>query len=321
MPDMMFGRVLLAIALVLPLAGHTQEYPSKPIKIVVPNPPGGGNDLVARIVAESLREKWKQPVIVENRAGASGGIGAEAVARAEPDGYTLLVTAPASLVINKSLYAKLAYDPDAFVPVAVVAVSPGALLVHPRIAAENLQQLIVLAKANPGTLSYASQGNGTIAHLAGESFQVMAGVKCMHVPYKGSAPAMTDLLAGQVSMLFGEVAPALAHLRSGKLRALAVGGEKRNPLLPEVPTLSEALPGFAFSFWFGMVAPQGTSPAIADKLSAAVAEALRRPEVAKRLLDVGLEAVGSTPTEMLQFMKRESERWGNVIRVTGMKAD
>ena len=321
MPNRIYSRVLLAVALALPLGGHAQEYPTKAIKIVVPNPPGGGNDLVARIVAESFREKWNQPVIVENRAGASGGIGAEAVARAEPDGYTLLLTAPASLVINKSLYNKLAYDPDAFVPVAIVAVSPAALLVHPRVGAESLQQLIALAKANPGTLSYASQGNGTIAHLAGELFQMMAGVTCIHVPYKGSGPAMADLLAGQVTMYFGEVAPALAHIRSGKLRVLAVGGEKRNPLLPEVPTLSEVMPGFAFSYWFGMVAPKGTPPAIADKLSAAVAEALRRPEVAKRLLDVGLEAVGSTPAEMRQFMKRESERWGNVIRVTGMKAD
>jgi len=316
----LIGTVLTAAALAFVLPAHAQDYPAKPIKLIVPNPPGGGNDFTARVVADKLREKWGQPAVVENRAGASGSIGADAVAKAAPDGYTLLVTAPASLVINKSLYAKLSYDPDAFVPVSVILAGPGVLLVHPSVPATNVQQLIAFAKANPGKLTYASQGNGTIAHLAGAMFESMSGIKGVHVPYKGSAPAMSDLLGGQVNMLFGELSPALAHIRSGKLHVLAVGSEKRNPLLPGVPSMSEVLPGFAFSYWIGMVAPAGTPAAIANKLSAAIAE-LKQPDAAKKLLEMSLEPVGSTPAEMSAFMKRESERWGNVIRVTGTKGE
>ncbi|MBI2320464.1 MAG: tripartite tricarboxylate transporter substrate binding protein [Betaproteobacteria bacterium] len=315
----LFSLAVCSVALALPSAARAQDYPSKPIKIIVPNPPGGGNDFVGRLVAERFREKWKQSVIVENRAGASGSIGAEAVARSAPDGYTLLVTPPASLVINKSFYAKLAYDPDAFVPVSVIVAGPGVLLLNPQVAAESLPQLIAFGKANPGKLTYASQGNGTIAHLAGELFQSMGGVKSVHVPYKGSGPAMAGLLGGQVNMMFGELAPALPHIRAGKLRVLAVGSEKRNPMLPDTPTMSEMLPGFAFSYWIAMVAPAGTPSAIANKLSAAIAE-LKQPEAAKRLLDTSLDAIGNTPAEMALFLRQESERWGNVIRVTGMKA-
>ena len=321
MRRIIFDRLLLAAAMAFAVAAHAQDYPGRPIRIIVPNPPGGGNDLAARIVAERFREKWGQPVVVDNRAGASGRIGAEAVAAALPDGYTLLVTAPASLVINKSLYAKLAYDPDAFVPVSVIVAGPGVLVVHPGVAVTRVQQLIAYAKANPDKLTYASQGNGTIAHLAGALFQSMTGARIVHVPYKGSAPAVADLLGGQVSMMFSELSPALPHIRAGKLRAIAAGGEKRNPLLPEVPALTEVLPGFVFSYWIGMVAPAGTPAAIANKLSAEIAEGLRQPDVAKRLLDTNLDAVASTPAEMASFMKRESERWGNVIRLTGTKGE
>lgn len=314
------GALLLAAVLSLFASVHAQDYPVKAIKLIVPNPPGGGNDFAARVVADKFHEKWALPVVVENRAGASGSIGAEAVSKAAPDGYTLLVTAPASLVINKTLYAKLPYDPDAFVPVSVILAGPGVLIVHPSLPATSVQQLIAYGKANPGKLTYASQGNGTIAHLAGALFELMSGIKAVHVPYKGSAPAMSDLLGGQVSMSFGELSPALAHIRSGKLRVLAVGSEKRNPALPGVPSMSEVLPGFAFSYWIGMVAPAGTPAAIATKLSTAVAE-LRHPEAARRLLEMSLEPVGSTPAEMAMFMKQESERWGNVIRRTGTKGE
>ncbi|OGA30914.1 MAG: hypothetical protein A3G80_13445 [Betaproteobacteria bacterium RIFCSPLOWO2_12_FULL_62_13b] len=320
MRNTVYCRILSVAALVFALAASAQDYPSKPIKLIVPNPPGGGNDLVARFVMEKFRDKWGQPVVVENRAGASGSIGAEAVSKAPPDGYTLLVTSPASLVINKSLYTKLAYDPDAFVPVSVILAGVGVLVVHPKVAANSVQQLIALAKADPGKLNYASQGTGTIAHLAGELFQSMSGAKSVHVPYKGSAPAVADLLSGQVSMMFSELAPALPHINAGKLRVLAVGSEKRNPSLPNVPALSEVLPGFAFSYWFGMVAPAGTPSAIANKLSAAIAE-LKQGAAAKRMLDLSLEPIASTPAEMATFMKRESERWGNVIRVTGTKVN
>ncbi len=318
--ETLFGALLIAAAFVCGQPIHAQDYPAKPIKIVVPNPPGGGNDFAARVVADKFREKWAVPVVVENRAGASGSIGAEAVAKSAPDGYTLLVSAPASLVINKTLYAKLPYDADAFVPVSVILAGPGVLIVHPSVPAASVQQLIAYGKANPGTLTYASQGNGTIAHLAGALFEQMSGVKAVHVPYKGSAPAMSDLLGGQVSMSFGELSPALAHIRAGKLKVLAVGSGARNPLLAGVPTMSEMLPGFAFSYWIGMVAPAGTPPAIANKLSAAVAE-LRHPEAARRLLEMSLEPVGSTPAEMAAFMKEETDRWGSLIRQTGIKGE
>jgi tripartite-type tricarboxylate transporter receptor subunit TctC len=321
MRSIVLDRMLLAAVLAFGVAAYAQDYPGRPIRIVVPNPPGGGNDLAARIVAERFREKWGQPVVVDNRAGASGRIGAEVVAAAAPDGYTLLVTAPASLVINKSLYAKLAYDPDAFVPVSVIVSGPGVLVVHPSVAAASVQQLIAYARANPDKLTYASQGNGTIAHLAGALFQSMTGARIVHVPYKGSGPAVADLLGGQVSMMFSELSPALAHIRAGKLRALAAGGERRNPLLPEVPALTEVLPGFVFSYWIGMVAPAGTPGAIANRLSAEIAEGLKQPDVAKRLADTNLEAVAGTPAEMAAFMKRESERWGDVIRLTGTKGE
>ena len=321
MRSVILERILLAAALAFAVAAHAQDYPSKPIRIIVPNPPGGGNDLAARIVAENLREKWGQPVVVDNRAGASGRIGALAVATAPPDGYTLLVTAPAALVINKSLYANLSYDADAFVPVSVIVSGPGVLVVHPSVSATSVEQLIALAKANPDKLTYASQGNGTIAHLAGALFESTTGARIVHVPYKGSAPAVADLLGGQVSMMFSELAPALPQIRAGKLRALAVGGVKRNPLLPDVPALSEVLPGFTFSYWIGMVAPPGTPSAIANRLSAEIAEGLKQPAVAKRLLETNLDAIGSTPAEMASFMKQESERWGSVIRRTGTKGE
>jgi len=317
----LFVYALLGAAMAFGSAAHAQDYPAKPIRIIVPNPPGGGNDLMGRLVAERLRARWGQPVLVENRAGASGRIGAEFVARAAPDGYTLLVSAPAALVINKSLYAKLSYDSDAFVPVSVIVAGTGVLAVHPSVPVTSVPQLIEYGKANPDKLSYASQGNGTIAHLAGALFQLTTGAKSVHVPYKGSAPAITDLVGGQVGMMFSELAGALPHIISGKLRALGVGNDKRHPLLPNVPALTEVMPGFLFSYWTGMVAPTGTPPAIANRLSAEIAEGLKQPEMAKRLTEASMELVGSTPEEMAAFMRRESERWGNVIRLTGTKGE
>ena len=321
MQSKLSGVVLLGAALALSPAAHSQDYPVKPIKIVVPNPPGGSNDLVGRLVAERLRNRWGQPVLVENRAGASGRIGAEFVAKSVPDGYTLLVSAPAALVINKNLYARLSYDADALVPVSVIAAGTGVLVVHASVAATSVQQLIDFAKANPGKLTYASQGTGTIAHLAGALFDLTAGVKTVHVPYKGSAPAVADLVGGQVNMLFSELATALPHINAGRLRALGVGSARRHPLLPNVPLLSDAMPGFLFSYWTGMVAPAGTPPAIARRLSTEVAEGLKEAELSKRLHDASLEPVGSTPEETAAFFRSESERWSRVIRLTGIKEE
>ncbi len=278
-------------------------------------------DAVARMVAERLRAHWSQSVIVEDRAGSAGNIGAELVWRSAPDGYTLLFAAPGPYTINRSLYSKLAYEPDTFAPVCVVTASHIVLIANPKRAFENLEQLIAYAKANPDQLNYASSGSGTASHLASELFKSMAGVKMGHVPYKGSAPAMADVAGGHVDMSFVELSAALALIRANKVRALGVGSEKRKPVLPDVPAVAEALPGFLASTWFGMAAPPKTPDAITNQLSAAVAASLKQPDFAKRLADMNVDAVGSTPGEMARFMKEESERWGNIIRITGTKAE
>lgn len=317
------GRILFAAALALTLVSpvHAQDYPGNPIKIVVPSAPGATTDALARIIADQLQKKWGQPVIVDNRAGAAGNIGAEYAIKANPDGYTLLFSYPAPLVVNKSLYANLSHDPDAFVPVSLVGTAPLVLAVHPKLAANSVQELIAFAKANPNRLNYASQGKGTTGHLAAELFNSMAGVKIVHVPYKSSAPAQTDLLSGQVDMMLVELSSVLQYISAGKLRALAVGSEKRNPFLPDVPAMSEVLPGFVALTWFGMVAPPRTPSAIVNKLSAAIVETIRQPDVAKRLHGLTLNAIGSTPEEMALFMRQERERWANVIRFAGVKMD
>ena len=314
--------VLIASVLAFPVLARAQDYPSKPIKVVVPYPPGGGMaDRMARLVADKFQARWGQPVIVENRAGAGANIGAEYVAKAPADGYTLLYMEMGPLAVNKALYSKLAYDPDAFAPVSVMVLSPNVLAVHPKVPAETLQQLIAFAKANPDRLNYASNGAGGAPHLTAELFKSAAGVKIVHVPYKGVPPALTDLLAGQVDMLFVGLATVLPHARAGKLRILAVGSEKRQTAVPDIPALSEVFPGFTAGSSFGMVAPPKTPPAIANKLSAAIAESLKQPDVAKLLVDLGLDPVGDTPAEMSVFLKQESERWGGLIRTLGVTMD
>ncbi len=321
MDKTIWGRWILAVALAFALPVHAQEYPVKPIKIVVPNPPGGGTDTWARLIADKLRLKWGQPVTVENRPGAGGNVGADVVAKATPDGYTVLVTHPSPLVVNKSLFAKLAFEPEAFVPVSLIVASPDVLLVHPQVPTKTIQELIAYARANPDKLNYASQGNGSTAHLGAELFKSAAGVKMVHVPFAGTAPALTALLAGQVDLIFLDIGLSLPYIRTGKLRALAVGSKQRNSFLPGVPAVAETLPGHNSGTWTGMVAPPGTPTDIAHKLSAAIAEALKQPDIAKRLVDLSIEAVGSTPEQMKVFLREETERWGNVIRSSGAKVD
>jgi len=309
------------MAFALSVLAQEQDYPGSPIKIVVPAAPGATTDTLARIIAGQLQRKWGRPAIVDNRAGAAGNIGAEYAIKANPDGYTLLFSYPAPLVVNKSLYPKLAHDPDAFGPVSLVGTAPLVLAMHPNGVANSVQQLIAFARANPNRLNYASQGNGTTGHLAAEMFKSLAGVMIVHVPYRSSAPAQTALLSGQVDMMFVELSSALPQLSASKLRALAVGGERRSPLLPGIPAMSEALPGFVALTWFGMVAPPGTPAAIVNKLSAAIAQTLKQPDVAKRLLGMSVDAIGSTPAEMALFLRQERERWGKVIRATGATAE
>ncbi len=325
MKIMTLSRVLLgtlcAGGLLLASGAYGQNYPSKPVKVFIPSPPGGGTDTLARIVAEKLREKFGQVFIIENKPGAGGNIAGEATAKAAPDGYTLMLAHPAPLVVNKSLYAKISYEPDAFVPISLVATVPNVLVVNSKFPATSVRQLIDAAKASPGRLNFATGVIGAPSSLTPELFKSMTGINIVGIPYQGSAPAIVALLAGQVDMMFVELSTALPHIRSGKLRALAVAGEQRSSFLPEVSTLAETLPGFIATVWFGIVAPPKTPVAIADELSKAVAEALRQPDVAKHLADMSLEGVGSTPAELAQFMKEESKRWGDVIRKSGAKAD
>jgi tripartite-type tricarboxylate transporter receptor subunit TctC len=314
------GRMLLLAAFGFTAALHAQDYPTKTIRIVIPEPPGGGHDRVSRMVAEKLREKWGQPVIVETRTGAGGNIAAEVVATSAPDGYTVLFTPPGPLVVNKALYGTLSFDPDLFVPVSRLTSAPSALLVHPRFTGD-LRQFVAFAKANPGKLNYSSAGPGTTQHLGAELFNTMAGIKIEHVPFKGQAPALLALVSGQVDMMLANLGTTLPQIRAGKMRALGVGSEKRSPLMPDVPALTEIYPGLIATTWSGMVAPPGTPVAIANKLSAAIGEIMKQPDVVKLLAETNVEAIGGTPAELAQVMKQERERWGAVIRATGAKAE
>jgi tripartite-type tricarboxylate transporter receptor subunit TctC len=315
-------RIAAFLVLLLVTSVQAQEWPTKAVRIIVPFPPGGSADLMPRVVAEKLAQKWGQPVIVENRPGAAGNIGADVVYRAEPDGYTLLSAPPPPLVINRLLYQKLSYDSSQFVPITVIGAIPNVLLVHPKTNVNSVQEFIALARANPGKLNYASQGSGTTSHLTAELFKSMAGgLNITHVPYKGSAPALTDLLAGQVEMMCDNLGVSLPHVRSGKLKALAVASAKRVKALPEVPTLAETLPGFEAVAWFGIVAPPKTPSAIAEKVAAGVQDALKLPDVQKRLSELSAEPMGLTPAEAAAYMKQETERWAAVIKSAGVKAD
>lgn len=310
------------LLLLISCAAHAQDWPSRPVRIIVPFPAGGSADLMPRAVAEKLSEKWGQPVIVENRPGAAGNIGADAVFRADADGYTLLSSPPPPLVINRSLYPKLSYDASQFVPVTVIGAIPNVLLVNPKVGVNSVAEFIDLVKKNPGKYNYASQGSGTTSHLTAELFKSMAGgLQITHIPYKGTAPALTDLLAGQVDMMCDNLGVSLPHVRSGKLKALAVASKKRFPGLPEVPALAETLPGFESLAWFGIVAPPRTPAPIVDKVAAGVRDAIKLPEVQKRLADLSAEPMGLTPTETAAFMREEVERWAAVIRTAHVRLE
>ena len=301
-------------------AGAQDVYPSRPIRMVVPFPPGGLADALSRIVAEKIAVKLGQPIIIENKPGASGNIGAEMVANAKPDGYTLLSTPPPPLVINQTLYPGLPFDPAKFVPITVMAATPNLLVVNPKVQANTIDELINHAKANPGKLNYGSTGSGGTPHLTTEWFKAVTGADLTHVPYKG-AQAYQPLLSGEVDLMFMNIADALPYVRSGKLKPLAIGSEKRSSAFPDVPALSETLPGFVSMTWFAVAAPPGTPPPIALKLSAAIAEVLQSPEIAKRLADLSMVPIGNSPQMAAAFLKEETDRWGRVIRTARIKPD
>ena len=319
---MKHGRSLLAILTVCGGLAHAQPYPNKPIRIVSPYPPGGGADIVMRAVGPRLSERLGQPVVIDNRGGATGTIGSESVARAAPDGYTLLAHTNAGITILPHLNERLSYDPIRdFAPVTLAASSPYILVVHPKLAATSVAQFIALAKARPGELNYASSGNGASTHLAGLLFCRMAGVKMVHIPYKGSGPATTDLLAGQVQSRFSSIPPVLQHVRSGRLRALAVTSAKRFSLLPDLPTVADTLPGFEVDSWYGVFAPVGTPPAIIKKLNAEFAAALAMPDVKALLATDGSEVVASSPERFSAIVRAEFARWAPVVKESGAKID
>jgi len=312
--------LLLVISLLFPAGVMAQDYPTKNITIIVPLAPGGGTDLLARVIATKLRDKFGRPVTVENRSGAAGNIGAEAVFKAPPDGHTLLFTQPAPLVVNEALYRKLTFQPEEFVPVALVSLQDIMLAVNPAVPAKSLRELIDYAKANPGKLNFGSSGAGSAPHLAAELFSSMAGVKMVHVPYKGSGESMAATLGGQVDLTFFAFSSALRHVQAGKLRAIAVGAPKRNAQLPDVPSISEALPGYAATSRTAMVAPPHTPAPLALKLSQAVRDIVQAADVQKRLTDAGDQSFDMTPGEMTAFLREERERWGSLIKAVGITA-
>src|SRR5215471_9051347 len=293
---------------------RAQTYPSRPVKIIVPFPAGGTADAIPRVIGDWLSRKWGQPVIIENRSGAGGNVGAELAYKSEPDGYTLLSAPPPPLVINQNLYPNIGFDPMQFEPVIVTAQVPNGLFVNPsKIAAKTVPEFIAYLKANPGKVTSATQGNGTTSHLTSEMLQMMAQVRVQHVPYRGSAPALQGLLAGDVDFMFDNLGVSLPLVESGKLRLLAVASEKRLPSLPDTPTMAETLPGFESAAWYGVVAPPNTPKVITQKLNADISEALQDPDVKDRLKKLSSEIVGGSIDTTAKFMRKEIERWHAVI--------
>lgn len=318
------GILVAACAAVLPSAfAQGAEYPSKPVRIIVPFAPGGSTDQLARLVAERLGIAWSKQFVVENRAGAGGNIGAGVVATAEPDGHTLVMGSIGTHATNSLIYPKMPYDTVAdFSPITQVANVPLVLVVPASVEAKTVADLIAMLKARPGELNYASGGNGASQHLAGELFKHLTGTKVQHVPYKGSAASLPDLLAGRMTFMFADLPLVLPHIKDGKLRAIAVAGRKRLAQLPDVPTVAEAgVKGYEASAWYALFAPANTPAAIVDKLQAAVAKELRGPEATQRLDAIGVELVAGTPDELRKFQASEIARWGEVVKAAGIRID
>ena len=317
----MLSRFVAALALCIPLAALSQ-YPSQTVRVVVGFPPGGTTDLIGRLVAQGLSERLGKPFVVENRPGASGSIGASGVAKAAPDGHTLLLV-PSTQGTNSFLYASLPYDTERdFAPVSLIGSTPYLFVVHPGMPAQSFRELIALLKANPGKYQYASTSPGTAQHLGAELVKRMAGVDMEHVPYKGTGAVMPDLLSGRVPMMFENVAVMTPHVRSGKLRALAVSSAKRTPLLPDVPTVSETgmgLEGFEVLGWFGLYAPAGTPADIVRRLNAEVNALIAQPATVTRFAELGAEPFGGPPQALASFLKAEQDKWGKIIRDLGIK--
>jgi tripartite-type tricarboxylate transporter receptor subunit TctC len=303
-------------------AGAQSDYPSRPVTLVVPFPAGGSTDLVARLVASKMTPVLGQQIVIENRGGAGGNIGSAAVARAEPDGYTILMGTVATHALNPALYKKMPYDAvKDFAPISLLAFIPNVLVVNPDFPAKSVKELIDLLKANPGKYSYASSGNGTPLHLSGELFKSMAGVDMAHVPYKGAGPALVDVMGGHVPIMFDNLPPSLEHIRAGKLRGLGVTTKERAPSIPELPTIAETLPGYETYSWNAFFAPAGTPKPIIDRLNKASLAALADPEIAAKLKDLSAMVVGSTPEELATHVQAEIAKWAPIVKASGAQLD
>ncbi len=314
------GLLTLLVLAIAPLAHAQDDYPNRTVRIIVPFAPGGSTDVVARILADKLGTELKQSFVVENRSGAGGNIGADAVAKASPDGYTLLMGTTGVLAINKYLYKDMSFDPERdFVPVSYTSLITNILVVNPQVPAKTVGELVALARAKPGALTFASSGAGSSTHLSAELFKSMAGVDILHVPYKGSSQAITDLMGGQVTMLFDNAPSSIPFVEQGKLRALAVTSTKRLPNLPDVPTLDEAgVKGYESLSWSGIMAPAGTPKRVIDKLNAAIEKILRDPDVKQRFASLGVEPVGGPPEAFSRHIRAESEKWARVVKTANI---
>jgi len=310
------------LAGIVPSSATAQDYPNKPVRIVVPFAPGGGTDLSARIVAQKLTESLGANFVVDNRPGAAGIVGTEAVAKSKPDGYALLVVR-SSHAMNPAMYSKLPYDTSRdFVAVSLLLSGPTLIVAHPSLPAKNARDLIALAKAKPGVLTFASAGHGTPPHMAGELFKALAKIDVLHIPYKGNGPAYTDLMAGQVSLMFPNIATSLPYVKTGRMRAIGVGSKQRSQIAPDVPTIHESgLPGYEMSSWFGLLAPAGTPQAVINRLQQEITKIFKQPDVREKLFAQGVEPVGSTPQEFAAFLNDETAVWAKVIKTSGLKPD
>ncbi|MGH9576289.1 MAG: Bug family tripartite tricarboxylate transporter substrate binding protein [Terriglobales bacterium] len=318
-------RVIILLFAFLAIAGPVagQQYPARPIRMIIGFPPGGGTDIIGRIVGQRLSEVLGQQILPDNRGGASGQIAAELTAKAPPDGYTVMMAHIAAISILPTLIARLPYDPQRdFSPISLVAIGPNLLVVHPSVPAKSVKELVALAKARPGQLHYASPGAGTVQHLAGELFKLQAKVDMLHVPYKGSGQSIVDLIAGNVHLDFDSVPPVLPHVRSGRLRALAVTSEKRFSILPDIPTVTEGgVPGFDMSTWWGLVAPAAVSKDIIARLQAETVKVLRQPDVKEKIAFAGADTVGNTAEEFAAFIRAERAKYARIVKEANIKLD
>lgn len=314
---------MAAAAMSLPALAQTTNFPQKPVRIVVPYTTGGSNDVIARLLAQQLQETWGQPVVVENKPGAAGNIGSSDIAKSAPDGHSLLLTNINIVSMNPGLIVNMPFDPQKdFAPISLLGTTALALVVHPSVAANNVRELIDLARKEPGRLNYASSGNGSPQHMSAEMFKAMTKTSLTHIPYRGAAPAVNDLLAGQVQVTVGVVNQLIPHIRAGKLKALGVTSRKRLAQMPDVPTLDEAgVPGYESEIWLGLAAPAATPPAIVDQINQAVRRAMATADVVSKLQSQGIDVLVSSPDQMRQRGLEDLKRWGDIIRTAGIKVD